>query len=354
MALSPDVIFDIASACVCAALILARVVYRVLFRCKLHPTCHRTWRIDDFYMTIAILPLIGRASCISLSFVLNPTHTYEPATEAEAAAQGISVDRLNDDRMLSHKLLIPARICYALFLWCLKLGLLAFYTRFINVFPWGKVVAQTLWAFIVFTFVAVVITTLAECRPLSLMWALNFEDTDETCHRALGNLILMAVCNIISDVALIILPFPILQHLRLDLKAKLQLGFLFSVGGVVVAITILRLPLILNEDVSQESRSMVRSHHMIRYASNISNILAVGFGRNPLRVCGSKHAILLRPPQRPPTTTRRPNSRDSERSPTRGFLSTEFTVIFGSSQPVVELKGIDENVGAGVETTSLR
>ncbi|KAJ3531885.1 hypothetical protein NM208_g8683 [Fusarium decemcellulare] len=141
-------------------------------------------------------------------------------------------------------------------LWCLKLGLLAFYTRFINVFPWGKVVAQALWAFIVFTFVAVVITTLAECRPLSLMWALNFEDTDETCHRALGNLILMAVCNIISDVALIILPFPILQHLRLDLKAKLQLGFLFSVGGVVVAITILRLPLILNEDVSQQSRSM--------------------------------------------------------------------------------------------------
>ncbi|KAM5358612.1 hypothetical protein ACJZ2D_015129 [Fusarium nematophilum] len=256
MALSPDVIFDIASACVCAALIVARCVYRVLFRCKLHPTCHRTWRIDDFYMTIAMLPLVGRATCISLSFVLNPSHTYEPATDAEALARGVSVDIINNERILSHKLLIPGRICYALFLWCLKLGLLAFYSRFVGVFPWGKLVCNTLWCFIVLSFVAVLVTTLLECRPLSLMWALNFEDTSETCHRALRNLILMAVCNIISDVALIILPFPILKHLRLDLKAKLQLGFLFGIGGVVVAITILRLPLIFDQSVSQKSRSM--------------------------------------------------------------------------------------------------
>ncbi|RSM07479.1 hypothetical protein CEP52_005234 [Fusarium oligoseptatum] len=126
MALSSDVALDITTASVCAALIIARLAYRVLFRCKLHPTCHRTWRIDDFYMTIAILPLIGRSACISLSFLLNHNHTYEPATEAEALAQGVSVDQLNHDRILSHKLLIPGRICYALFLWCLKLGLLAF------------------------------------------------------------------------------------------------------------------------------------------------------------------------------------------------------------------------------------
>lgn len=79
------------------------------------------------------------------------------------------------------------------------------------------------------------------------------------CNRAVGNLILMAVCNIIINIALIILPFPMLRHLRLDIKEKVQLGFLFSVGAVLVAITILRLPLILNESVSQRSRSMVIS-----------------------------------------------------------------------------------------------
>ncbi|KAL4731476.1 hypothetical protein ACLX1H_000444 [Fusarium chlamydosporum] len=88
------------------------------------------------------------------------------------------------------------------------------------------------------------------------MWALNRDDSKVACNRAVGNLILMAVCNIILNIALIILPFPMLRHLRLDLKEKLQLGFLFSVGAVLVAITILRLPLILNESVSQRSRSM--------------------------------------------------------------------------------------------------
>ena len=81
-------------------------------------------------------------------------------------------------------------------LWCLKLGLLAFYTRFVGVFRWGKAVANTLWAFIALTFIAVLITTLTECHPLSLyvlstpiaeastdkdrMWKLHSEDTSMT------------------------------------------------------------------------------------------------------------------------------------------------------------------------------
>ncbi|KAF4965708.1 hypothetical protein FSARC_6491 [Fusarium sarcochroum] len=277
MASSSDAALTFASTSVCAFLILARCLYRLIFRCHIHRTCHRTWRIDDFYMTIAILPLIGRAVCILYSYTLNPTYTHEPATQAEAEHYGVSVAKLDDDRVLSHKLLIPSRIFYALLcvptvdverkgadldsLWSLKLGLLAFYSRFIDVFRWGKFVTDALWWFIVATFVAVFITILAECRPLSLMWSLN--RTEAACNRAVGNLILMAVCNIISNVALIILPFPILRHLRLDLKQKLQLGFLFSVGGVLVAVTILRLPLILNESVSQKSRSMWASIEML-------------------------------------------------------------------------------------------
>jgi hypothetical protein len=53
-------------------------------------------------------------------------------------------------------------------LWCLKLGLLAFYSRFIDVFRWGKIVTDALWWFIIATFIAVFITILAECRPISL------------------------------------------------------------------------------------------------------------------------------------------------------------------------------------------
>lgn len=114
MVLSASVSFDIAVAAICATLILVRCGYRILSRCKVHTTCHRTWHADDAYMAVALLPLIGRTTCIAMSFVLNPTHAYGPATEADALARGVSVETLQYYYETSHKLLIPARIMYAL------------------------------------------------------------------------------------------------------------------------------------------------------------------------------------------------------------------------------------------------
>lgn len=114
MAMSPSIAFDVTVACVCAALILVRCGYRLLSRCKVHTSCHRTWHADDAWMAFALLPLVGRTTCIAASFVLNPTHTYGPATADDAAARGVSVEQLQWDYETSHKLLIPGRIMYAL------------------------------------------------------------------------------------------------------------------------------------------------------------------------------------------------------------------------------------------------
>lgn len=188
MSVSSDVAFDIASACICAILILVRCGYRLLSRCKVHESCHRTWHVDDAYMAFALLPLVGRTSCITYSFVLNPDHIYGPATEEEAAIRGVSVAQLQHDFVLSYKLLIPGRICYALLyaapvknplvfhhsltqissLWSLKLCLLNFYARFVHILHHGYLATQILWWFIVVSFFVVLIPTLAECRPLHL------------------------------------------------------------------------------------------------------------------------------------------------------------------------------------------
>ncbi|KAF6823337.1 integral membrane protein [Colletotrichum plurivorum] len=253
--MSADVTFDVVTASICATLILVRCGYRIFSRCRVHDSCHRTWHADDAYMAFAIVPLVGRTSCIAVSFVLNPTHTYGPATPEVAAARGISVSMLQEDYVTSHKLLIPSRIFYALFLWSLKLCLLNFYSRFVDVFHWGKVATTALWWFIVVSFFIVLIPTLAECRPLSLVWSPD-PTGQNTCHRALGNLITMGVFNIITDIALIVFPFPILRHVKLDGKVKFQLILLFSIAGLIVVITIMRMPMIITQSVSQRSRSM--------------------------------------------------------------------------------------------------
>ncbi|KAF6804348.1 hypothetical protein CSOJ01_10266 [Colletotrichum sojae] len=253
--MSADVTFDVVTASICATLILVRCGYRIFSRCRVHDSCHRTWHADDAYMAFAIVPLVGRTSCIAVSFVLNPTHTYGPATPEVAASRGISVSMLQVDYVTSHKLLIPSRIFYALFLWSLKLCLLNFYSRFVDVFHWGKVATTALWWFIVVSFFIVLIPTLAECRPLSLVWSPD-PTGQNTCHRALGNLITMGVFNIITDIALIVFPFPILRHVKLDGKVKFQLILLFSIAGLIVVITIMRMPMIITQSVSQRSRSM--------------------------------------------------------------------------------------------------
>lgn len=114
MSLSTDVRVDIALAVVCSVLIIVRCLYRILFACKVHPSCHRRWRVDDAYMAFALLPLIGRTVTIAWSFTINPAQTVNPVTAAEAAADGSSIEHLTYERELSRKLILPSRIFYAL------------------------------------------------------------------------------------------------------------------------------------------------------------------------------------------------------------------------------------------------
>ncbi|KAH7147045.1 hypothetical protein B0J13DRAFT_553120 [Dactylonectria estremocensis] len=263
MALPSHVSLIIASAAICVVLILTRCAYRVLCPRKQHPTCHRRWQVDDTYMAFALLPLIARTIVMAWSFMLNPEQSHDPATLQEAADRGKAVEELNQDRELALKLVIPMRITYALFLWLLKLCLLTFYSRFISHLKWGKVAITTLWWAIIFTFVGVVIATMTECRPLHLTWDILPDDQRDSCSQGVANLIVMAVSNAITDIALLIFPFPILYSTQLDRRHKLQLSVLFRIGLITIAITIVRIPLIFMSSVTQSARSLWASVEIV-------------------------------------------------------------------------------------------
>lgn len=110
--LTSETKFDVAAASVCATLILCRCAYRLLFRCHRHATCHRRWRIDDTYMAFALLPLAGRTGTIVASFILNPKHDIGPSAAGMRAIVATHEDSWDDET--SYKLILPARICYAL------------------------------------------------------------------------------------------------------------------------------------------------------------------------------------------------------------------------------------------------
>ncbi|RKL03566.1 hypothetical protein BFJ71_g4105 [Fusarium oxysporum] len=174
MALSSIIEKDIAIACICSALILSRCGYRVYHWYKGHAGSHRIWHADDVYMAVALLPLISRTVCITLSFLLNPSSSREPATKDEAAAQHVSVEKLEHDRIVGLQLLVGTRLSYTL-----------------------------------------------------MMWRLTSKETQPVCQKGMVYFFALAI----------------------------QLGVLFSIGLLVITITIVRIPLILNDAMSQKARS---------------------------------------------------------------------------------------------------
>ncbi|QDS73455.1 hypothetical protein FKW77_008879 [Venturia effusa] len=75
------------------------------------------------------------------------------------------------------------------------------------------------------------------------------------CQKAMVNLLVMAVLNMVTDIALFLLPLPVLWKLQLSMKQKLQLGLVFGVGIFVIAVTTARIPVILEHSVDQKTRS---------------------------------------------------------------------------------------------------
>lgn len=85
----------LASSSFCFIVILFRSGYRLLSRCNIHVSCHRTWHNDDGIMAFAVLPLVGRAICSA--FVLEYS----------------GPDASPGNRIVAARLLIVSRLSYA-------------------------------------------------------------------------------------------------------------------------------------------------------------------------------------------------------------------------------------------------
>jgi hypothetical protein len=60
----------------------------------------------------------------------------------------------------------------------------------------------------------------------------------------------------VTDIALMIIPLPLVIGARLPTLRKFQLVVLFSVSMFVVSITVIRMPIIIGDRILQKSRSL--------------------------------------------------------------------------------------------------
>ncbi|KAK5653880.1 hypothetical protein OQA88_7805 [Cercophora sp. LCS_1] len=243
----------------CTVIILLRVSGRFVRTEKLFP--------EDKTAALAIVPLFLRMGCVHIVLVYGTNN-------AQLADANLSDDELRK-KSIASGLVLLSRILYAATLWVLKLTILEFFRR-LNI-TWERSYDVSLVfvrCALAATFVAVVISDLAECQPFSNYWQV-LPDPGGQCRQGYAQLLTMGVCNIVTDLMLVFFPIPIIIRSQMSTKRKMQLVLLFSLSLVVVAITLYRIPQIIRDHGSQQSRSLLASVELL-FATAASNALVLG------------------------------------------------------------------------------
>lgn len=124
------------------------------------------------------------------------------------------------------------------------------------------------------TFVAVVISTLAECQPFDHYWQV-VPDPGGQCRQGYANLITMGVADMMTDIVLIVFPIPVIVQSAMPLKRKISLVLLFSMSAALIAITGARVPSVIKKQGRQQFRTVFASGEILA-AATISNAIILG------------------------------------------------------------------------------
>lgn len=108
-----------------------------------------------------------------------------------------------------------------------KLAVLLFYWRIFPSMTFRRVVCA-MAAFIVCYFLACLVTFIMQCYPVYSFW-----QPAATVHCINRNefYLAAAVLGLLTDVVLVTMPMPVLWHLKITTKKKVQLSIVFFVGG---------------------------------------------------------------------------------------------------------------------------
>ncbi|KAJ5082323.1 hypothetical protein N7532_011366 [Penicillium argentinense] len=233
--------------------------------------CGRYVRIERFFpedkiMMISVIPLTIRMVLVHFVLIWGTNNSQLGHLTTEEISR----------RQMGSKLVLAARIFYAIFIWTAKLTVCEFLKR-VTGMVWRRSIAiflRFIHFFLVSTLIAVIIATLAECQPFENYWQV-IPDPGPRCRSGYANLITMGTCDVITDLLLIAFPVPIIMMAHIPLKRKLALAVLFCLSLILVAITCYRVPSVIEHSGSQQYRSLIASFEILA-ATAVSNMLVIG------------------------------------------------------------------------------
>lgn len=244
----------------CTLIILLRLAGRFI----------RTERLftEDRVAALALIPLYARMACVHYILIYGTNNAQLDGVE-------LTAEQLRQ-KSIGSGLVLASRIFYAATLWILKFAVLEFLHRLTRA-TWERSWQRSLYVIRVIlgaTFVAVLLSDFVECRPYKHYWQV-VPDPGGQCRQGYVQLLTMAVCNVLTDLLLVIFPIPIIVASGMTVKRKIQLVLLFSLSLSVVGVTLYRVPHIIEDHGRQQYRSLLASVEIL-FATAAANSLVLG------------------------------------------------------------------------------
>ncbi|ERF74431.1 hypothetical protein EPUS_06609 [Endocarpon pusillum Z07020] len=226
---------------------------------------------EDKIMAASIIPLLTRMALVHVILIWGTNNTV---------SDGLSLLDIRH-REIGSKLVLASRIFYAAFIWTAKLTVLEFLKRIVGAF-WRKsyeIGLRIVRYFLLATFIAVIIATLAECQPFDHYWQV-MPDPGPQCRAGIPQLLTMGTCDIITDVILVVFPIPIVMVSAMTMKRKISLVLLFALSLALVAITAYRIPSTISRGGAQQYRSLLASLEILAAAVVSNSVVIASFIRD--------------------------------------------------------------------------
>ncbi|KAL3428438.1 hypothetical protein PVAG01_01947 [Phlyctema vagabunda] len=137
---------------------------------------------------------------------------------------------------------------YPALIWSMKAIMVMFFRR-LTLGLWLRRIVNYLGILCIFSYIAVVITVFAGCRPFSANWEV-YPLPGMECTFRLQNIIVVSVSNIVTDVALLFVPVPLLFKVKIPTKQKIGTAVFLLTGVFVIIAAVIRLTITVGSSPS--------------------------------------------------------------------------------------------------------
>ncbi|RYP34773.1 hypothetical protein DL767_004110 [Monosporascus sp. MG133] len=239
----------------------------------------------SFYLVIlSILVIAGRTAT---------NHVYLSLGSANGALRGpdaaLYLDKVElADIKVGSIMILLSRVLLTVALWLQNAILLLFYS---NITSGIRLIARMIkvsWTCWIISLTSIILATLLECRPINLYWQLKPDPGQ--CVKAYGQLLLQGISNIVLDLMLLYIAYPLVTLGKRSWAERVSLYTLFALGAFSMITTVIRLVLIFEQDSSQTTRSLWASIN-IAVATFVANAPTLYGTLRSARRKSSQHTI---------------------------------------------------------------